>query len=68
MKGKELLDGNLQEYENKRVGDFGDANVGRDVLFDFTRHGSTEATILKVKYIERGEFAVNGEKSGLSGE
>ena len=68
MKGKELLARILQECENKRVGNFGDARAGRDGLCNFTGHDNRESTILKVKYIEWGIIAANGEKLRLNGE
>ena len=67
VKGKELWGRNLQECENKRVVDFAGLSRGRDVNREFTRHDSTDVTILKVKYIEWGFGAANGEKSRLNG-
>ena len=67
MKGKELLARILQECENKRVGNIGEVRAERDALCKFTGHGSTEGMILKVKYIEWGKAAANGENFRLNG-
>jgi hypothetical protein len=68
VKGKELLARFMEECENKRVGNFRDAEPWQAVRCKFTGHSITELTILKVKHIERGKAAANGEKSELNGK